>query len=182
MTHRLAAPFFAVAFAAAAAAQDMAGGEPSATAAAERLLRAVDRVESAAQALAASKDGAGAATERRATDARPKDATADKAAAERVARIEQQLEDQRAANAKALHALQQELDALRESTAARVAAAEQERDAALLRQQQFANERRELLDAVRAQRRAVDAMVRELKARLGQRDGEPGRDAATPRQ
>ena len=182
MMHRLAATLSVALLTAAATAQASTDTAPSAAAAAERLMRAVERVESAASSLAASKRDDAATASRREPPARANGAAVDKAAEERIARIERQLEDQRAANAKALHALQQELDALRESTTARIAAAEQERDAALRRQQQFANERRDLLDAVRAQRRAVDAMVRELKARLGRRDGESRRDAATPRQ
>lgn len=51
----------------------------------------------------------------------------------------------------------------------------------LRRQQQLVTAQRELLEAVRAQRQAVDAMVRELRTRLEPRDGDAPRDAKTPR-
>ena len=167
MTHRIAATLSLAAFAASATAQAESIATPSAAAAAERLMRALDRVEAAANAAASARREPGAAAPRRSEpDSRPTEEAKEKADAERARRLEQQLDDQRAANAKALHELQQQLAALRESTSARIAAIEQERDAALRRQQQLATGHRELLEAVRTHRQAVDAMIRELEARL----------------
>ncbi len=183
MTHRIVAPFLAAALAATATAQAAAEAAPSAAAAADRLMRALDRVEAAAKSIADSRREAVAVPDRRGVpEGQASDASTKEPSAERIRRIEQQLEDQRAANGKALHVLEQQLAALRETAAARTAEVEKERDAALQRQLQLSAGQRELLVAVRAQRLAVDSLLRELKAQLGQRDQKQTDVEASPRQ
>jgi chromosome segregation ATPase len=117
-----------------------------------------DKVSALGLAIAAAK-GASDKAVADASDRAKKDA-------ERIQRIEQQLEDQKKANARSLLDLQTQLADVKASLETRAALAEKERDAAREDTATLVRAQRDLLDAVRAQRAAVQELIRAAEAAL----------------
>jgi hypothetical protein len=140
---------------------------------AKKLETSLERAEAAAKKLAAArankpKDaGSGSAAAKGANDKAVAEAS-DRAKkdAERIQRIEQQLEDQKKANARSLLDLQTQLADVKASLETRAALAEKERDAAREDTATLVRAQRDLLDAVRAQRAAVQELIRAAEAAL----------------
>jgi colicin import membrane protein len=157
---------------------------------AKKLESSLERAEAAAKKLAAAraskpKDaGSSSAAAKGASDKAAAEAS-DRAKkdAERIQRIEQQLEDQRKANARSLLDLQTQLAEVKASLEARAVLAEKERDAAREDTATLVRAQRDLLDAVRAQRAAVQELIRAAEAALTANNAQPApqSDAAQPR-
>lgn len=138
---------------------------------AKKLESSLERAEAAAKKLAAtraSKRQDVGATSAAAKGAKESSEASDRAKkdAERIQRIEQQLEDQKNANARSLLDLQTQLADVKASLEARAALAEKERDAAREDTAALIRAQRDLLEAVRAQRAAVQELVRAAEAAL----------------
>lgn len=140
----------------------------------QRLEKGIQRAEELAQKIATKREQA-ARSDLEAKDLRrQRDEAVARAEADasRIERVERQLEDQNKAHARALLEMQKQLDELRTTLQARAENAERERDAARQEAAELVSAQRRLLDAVRAHREAVSALVREL------RRGAPGNDEA----
>jgi chromosome segregation ATPase len=157
---------------------------------AKKLESSLERAEAAAKKLAATraskpKDaGSGSAAAKGANDKAVAEAS-DRAKkdAERIQRIEQQLEDQKKANARSLLDLQTQLADVKASLEARAELAEKERNAAREDTATLVRAQRDLLDAVRAQRAAVQELIRAAEAALSAKNAQPAprTDATQPR-